>query len=105
MKPLVDEPKAPVEPGRLEGSAPRANETRRLIVNITPLERAGRVLAGAIGALGGALLLVSGGGPLAIVFEGLLVLAGLDLVVTGVLGHCPLYRKLGYVRPSLRGSE
>jgi len=29
-------------------------------------------------------------------------LAGLDLIVTGVLGHCPLYTRLGYVPPSLR---
>jgi hypothetical protein len=81
------------------GSAPR----RRLVVNITPLERAGRVLVGTLGAIGGALLLASGGGTLAIVLEALLVIAGLDLVVTGALGHCPLYRRLGYVPPSLRG--
>ena len=31
-----------------------------------------------------------------------LVLTGLDLVVTGALSHCPQYRKLGYVPPSLR---
>jgi hypothetical protein len=37
------------------------------------------------------------------VFEVLLVAAGLDLVVTGALGHCPLYRKLGHVPTSLRG--
>lgn len=93
-----------VEPGRREGSAPRAGEKRRrLVVNITPRERAGRVVVGAIGALGGGLLLASGGGALAIVLESLLVLAGLDLVVTGALGHCPLYRKLGHVPPSLSG--
>jgi len=28
--------------------------------------------------------------------------ASLDLVVTGVVGHCPLYRKLGYTPQSLR---
>lgn len=91
------------EPGRRDGSAPRAGERRRLVVNITALERVGRVVVGAIGALGGGLLLASGGGALAIVLEGLLLLAGLDLVVTGALGHCPLYRKLGYVPPSLGG--
>jgi hypothetical protein len=37
-----------------------------------------------------------------VVLEVLLVVAGLDLMVTGALGHCPLYRKLGYVPPSLR---
>ena len=103
MKHLLDVD-APAEAGRRDGSAARGGEKRRRpVVNITPLERVGRAVAGAIGALGGALLLVSGGGALANIFEGLLVLAGLDLVVTGALGHCPLYGKLGYVPPSLRG--
>jgi hypothetical protein len=30
--------------------------------------------------------------------------AELDLIVTGALGHCPLYRKLGYT-PPLRGER
>lgn len=99
--------KAAAEPERRETSTRRASgeRRRRPVVNITPLERAGRVLVGALGAIGGALLLASGGGTLAIVLEGLLVIAGLDLVVTGALGHCPLYRKLGYVPPSLRGAR
>lgn len=96
---------APGEPGGRDRLAPRGEKRRRPVVNITPPERAGRVLLGATGALGGAVLLASGGGSLAIVLEGLLVLAGLDLVVTGALGHCPLYRKLGHVPPSLRGSQ
>ena len=75
---------------------------RRLPVNITPIERAGRVVIGAAAAIAGLVLLVSAGGALAVVLEVLLVLAGLDLVVTGALGHCPLYRKLGHVPPSLR---
>jgi hypothetical protein len=103
MKPLL-EANARVEPGSPDGLSARGSETRRrLVVNITPLERAGRLVVGSIGALFGALLLLSGGGPMIVVLEGLLVLAGLDLVVTGILGHCPLYRKLGYVPPSLRG--
>lgn len=48
------------------------------------------------------MLLASAGSVLAVVLEALLVLAGLDLVITGALGHCPLYRRLGYVPPSLR---
>jgi hypothetical protein len=39
---------------------------------------------------------------LAVTLEVLLVLAGADLIVTGALGHCPLYKKLGHVPPSLR---
>ena len=75
---------------------------KRLTVNITPIERVGRVLVGAIGVVGGALLLAAGGGPFVTVLEVLLVLAGLDLVLTGAIGHCPLYNKLGYVPKSLR---
>lgn len=76
---------------------------RRPPINITPLERAGRVLVGAAAALAGLVLLTSAAGAVAVVLELLLVLAGLDLVVTGLLGFCPLYRKLGFMPPSLRG--
>jgi hypothetical protein len=34
--------------------------------------------------------------------EALLAAAGLDLAVTGALGHCPLYARLGYLPRSLR---
>jgi hypothetical protein len=77
---------------------------RRPEVNIAPAERAGRVAIGAAAAVGGGWLLLGGGGWLVVVLEVLLVLAGLDLVVTGALGHCPLYKRLGYVPPSLRRS-
>ena len=75
---------------------------KRPIVNITPLERVGRVLIGAVGAIGGLLLLASAGSIGVAVLEVLLVLAGLDLVVTGALGHCPLYAKLGHMPQTLR---
>jgi hypothetical protein len=75
---------------------------KRPVVNITPAERVGRVLVGLVGVIGGLVLLASASGPLLVVLEVLLVLAGLDLMVTGALGHCPLYRRLGYVPPSLR---
>jgi hypothetical protein len=75
---------------------------RRPSANITPIERIGRMLIGAIGVGAGIVLLAAGGTALTIVFEVLLVAAGLDLVVTGALGHCPLYRKLGHVPTSLR---
>ena len=75
---------------------------KRPLVNITPLERVGRILIGSIGAIGGLLLLTASGGPVTTVFAILLTLAGLDLVVTGALGHCPLYSRLGHVPPSLR---
>ena len=76
----------------------------RPTINITPAERAGRVLVGLVGVVAGLVLLIPAGGTVAVVLEVLLVLAGLDLVVTGALGHCPLYRKLGYTPRSLRGA-
>jgi hypothetical protein len=72
-------------------------------VNITPTERVGRILIGAVGAVGGAFLLAGAGSVIAVVLEILLILTGLDLIVTGALGHCPLYQKLGHVPSSLRG--
>jgi len=76
---------------------------KRPTINITPSERAGRILFGGAGAIVGAVLLASASGTLAVVLLILLVLAGLDLVVTGALGHCPLYHRLGHMSPSLRG--
>ena len=75
---------------------------KRPSVNITPLERVGRVLIGLVGAVGGVVLLVSSSGAVASIFAVLIGVAGLDLLVTGAVGHCPLYRRLGYVPPSLR---
>ena len=70
-------------------------------VNITPAERVGRILLGLIGAVGGILLLAGSPTALTGTLEVLLVLAGLDLVVTGATGHCPLYQKLGFLPHSL----
>ena len=81
---------------------PVGGPRRRLAVNLTPAERTGRVVLGAVAVIVGLVLLTSAGSVLAVVLELLLVAAGLDLVVTGSLGHCPLYRRLGYVPTSLR---
>lgn len=75
---------------------------KRPTVNITPTERVGRVLVGAVGLIGGIALLASATSAGIVVLEVLLALAGLDLIVTGALGHCPLYRKLGHTPRSLR---
>ena len=65
-------------------------------VNITPGERVGRVSGGALVAVLAVVLLTSSApGPVAVILELLLLAAGLDLVVTGALGHCPLYARLG----------
>ena len=79
-----------------------AGRGRRFSVNITPAERIGRIVLGGGAALFGVVLLTSASSVLAVVLEVLLVAAGLDLVVTGALGHCPLYQKLGHVPASLR---
>ena len=76
---------------------------KRPIVNITPSERAGRVLVGVAGLIGGIVLLASATSAGIVVLELLLVLAGLDMIVTGALGHCPLYAKLGHIPKSLSG--
>ncbi len=75
----------------------------RRAINITPVERGGRIAIGLATVIAGVALLVSAGSALAVVLELLLIVAGLDLLVTGALGHCPLYQRLGYVPASLVG--
>ena len=77
--------------------------TKRLSVNITPLERFARIIVGLAGVVAAALLLRDAGSWVAVTLEILLALAGLDLIVTGATGHCPLYQKLGHVPASLKG--
>ena len=78
---------------------------RRLPINITPAERLARVAVGLFGTVAGFWLLTSASGVVLVILEVALVLAGLDLVVTGALGFCPLYRKLGHVPRSLKGAR
>lgn len=72
-------------------------------VNISPVERAGRVVLGLAAIVAGTVLLASHGPVYAVLLEVLLVVAGLDLAITGALGHCPLYAKLG--RTGLRAGD
>jgi hypothetical protein len=71
-------------------------------VNISPMARLGWIIIGVAAVIAGVALLTGVGSALAVVLEVLLILAGLDLLVTGALGHCPLYRRLGHVPRSLR---
>lgn len=64
-------------------------------VNISPVERAGRIVLGIASIVAGVVLLTSAGSALAVTLDVLLIAAGLDLAVTGALGHCPLYARLG----------
>ena len=82
-------------------TAPRPTSTWRQI-NITPAERAGRVILGVAAVAAGVVLIISAGSALAVVLELLLIAAGLDLAITGALGHCPLYARLGHTPKSLR---
>jgi Inner membrane protein YgaP-like, transmembrane domain len=79
---------------------PQPTLWHRLSVNITLTERIGRIAIGLAAVVVGAILLTSVGSALAVILEVLLIAAGLDLVVTGALGHCPLYAKLGHVPKS-----
>ena len=71
-------------------------------MNITPAERLGRIGAGLAAITAGVVLLAGTGPVVAVVLEALLVAAGLDLAVTGAVGHCPLYARLGHLPQSLR---
>lgn len=75
---------------------------QRWTVNITPMERAGRVLVGVATVIASIWLLTAAPSTVAVVLEILLLLAALDLIVTGSLGHCPLYAKLGHVPSPLK---
>ncbi|GAA3526035.1 MULTISPECIES: YgaP family membrane protein [Aeromicrobium] len=77
--------------------------SKRWSINITPAERVARVVVGALGTVTGIVLLAGASSTWAVVLELLLLAAGLDLIVTGALGHCPLYAKLGHMPASLKG--
>lgn len=62
----------------------------------------GRILLDLMGAVGEILLMAGSPTVLTATLEVLLVLAGLDLVFTGVIGHYPLHPKLGHLSASLR---
>ena len=79
-----------------------ASALHRPSINISAPERAGRIAIGVAAVIAGTVLLASAGSVLAGVLEVLLVVGGLDLAVTGALGHCPLYAKLGRTPKSLR---
>lgn len=93
---------SPIEHDCSHGNAGPAHERAWRTVNITPIERAGRMLLDAAGVVAAIVMLASASTALAAVIEVLLLLAGADLVVTGAVGHCPMYQRLGYTPNSLR---
>lgn len=88
-----------------KNDASKARAATWRTVNISTAERLGRVPIGLIAIIVGGVLLAGAGSLLAVVLEVLLVLTGLDLLVTGATGHCPLYQKLGHVPRSLRSTQ
>ena len=66
-------------------------------MNISPPERMARIGLGLVGVIGAVILNAGSPGPVAVVLAVLLGAAGLDLMVTGASGHCPLYARLGHV--------
>ena len=66
---------------------------------LSPVERAVRIAGGALLAVV-AVSFALGSSGLAIVVWIALALLGLDFVVTGARGYCPLYARLGVGRPS-----
>ena len=78
---------------------------RGLSINLTRAERLGRVFVGVAGAAAGAVLLASATSALGAVLSVLLTASGIDLVITGVLGHCPLYSRIHNVPASLRSAK
>jgi Inner membrane protein YgaP-like, transmembrane domain len=87
------------------GSSPGKGRPAWRTINITPAELLGRIAVGLAAIVAGIVLLTSAGSVLAAVLEALLTAAGLDLAVTGAVGHCPLYHKLGYLPKPLRGTR
>lgn len=79
-----------------------ATMRRRLVVNIIPQERVARIVVGLLGVVGAVVVLAGSPAAVGAVLAVLLGLAGVDLMVTGALGHCPLYARLGHGPVSLR---
>lgn len=72
--------------------------------NISTPERVGRVVIGAALAILGVAVLFSGPAFWGLVGGLVAVAAGVDLIVTGARGYCPLYARLGHVPKSLSGA-
>ena len=64
--------------------------------NVGSLERVLRVVLGGALAAGAGWMLLGGGSLLAILLYIALAALGVDFVVTGARGYCPLYKWLGW---------
>lgn len=67
------------------------------VQNVGTVERWLRGLGGAGAAIVGLVWLLAGpGAVLPALLAGALVVLGIDFVVTGIRGYCPLYQRLGW---------
>ena len=64
--------------------------------NLGTLDRALRIAIGGSLALLGVALLFQGGGLIALLLDFALAAVGIDLLVSGIRGYCPLYKRLGW---------
>lgn len=72
--------------------------------NLGTVERVVRVVLGGTLAVWALLLFLGSDVLVSRLVYGALVVLGLDFVVTGIRGYCPLYQRLGWstARPALR---
>ena len=73
--------------------------------NVGTIERVSRVVLGGALAVWALWLLLSGGPVVWLLLYVALVALGVDFVVTGIRGYCPLYKWLGWstARPQTLG--
>lgn len=64
--------------------------------NIGTIERVLRITLGATLALWSFVLLLGGGALIWRLLDVALIALGVDFVVTGIRGYCPLYNRLGW---------
>jgi Inner membrane protein YgaP-like, transmembrane domain len=64
--------------------------------NVGTIERVGRIALGGGLAVWAAVLLLGAAGLISLLLYFALVVLGLDFVVTGIRGYCPLYNLLGW---------
>lgn len=72
--------------------------------NLGTVERVLRILLGGALAVGASWLFLGGGALAARLLDVALIALGVDFVVTGIRGYCPLYARLGWstARPRMR---
>ena len=73
--------------------------------NLGTVERVVRIVLGGSLAVWGLSLFLGSNVLVGRLAYGALIALGLDFVVTGIRGYCPLYKRLGWstARPALRG--